>query len=99
VNSLDRLKATFVPGTIIEVVEQTYIPALVGSYRRIEAGGTKTSYRFTILDRADAGTMHTNYPKRVGDVTWVDDSIVRISLDNGVEARAGHHVTFRILPA
>jgi hypothetical protein len=95
-NSLDRLKTAFVPGAMLEVIEQTFVPALIGTRRRIETGGNKTSYRFAEIGE-DNKTHRTGFPKRAGDVTWIDDSTVRIALRMGFKEPSDHHVTLRFL--
>jgi hypothetical protein len=67
-NALQQLRARMTPGTRVQVVSNTYRPALNGSIRIIDKV-QRTSYRFKTVDGGDQ-TYWGEMPTRTRDVTW-----------------------------
>jgi hypothetical protein len=98
--TVEKVRALFSEGAVLECVENTYRPELNGSRRRIDKLG-KTFADCTTLDGPDAGKpggFYMSLPSRAGDVVELTDDTVTYRLD-GPAANDGaeHTVTLRVV--
>lgn len=91
---LQRAQAFFNVGDVLEQVENTYIPSMDGSIRRVEKVG-KSYYECTIVRGKHEGKPYRGgIPTRARDVVAVNDHTITTRI-----GRDDHTVTLRRVPA
>lgn len=93
--ALDQAIERMTPGTILEVVEQTKRPELVGSTRTIIRRSSKLVFETTNI--IDGETIESAMELPQSNLTWLDDGTITYPLFGGKGIGAGHTVTLRFL--
>lgn len=90
--TLDRVRALFPTGAVVEVVENTRRPELRGQLRRVTCAH-RNALEVEVLNGADAGTVGFRMvlPVRAGDVLELTDTRVRFRFGRDQDT-----VTFRV---
>jgi hypothetical protein len=96
-NKVEKVRALFRAGQLVECVENTYIPKHNGTRRRVVKVG-KTVVDGEQVDGEKAGQpFRMTLPSRVRDVLAVDDRQATYLIDESLERLRGHTVTIRRL--
>lgn len=96
-NAVERVRALFTEGAVIETVENTYIPKNNGMRRRITKL-RKSGFDAVVLNGHLEGKAHVgHFPARVKDVLAVSDTEATFYLDQKRERLKGHTLTLRVV--
>lgn len=93
--ALDRAIERLTPGTVLEVVEQTKRPELIGSHRTIIKHCHARVFECTSDHTTPATEQAMELPR--SNVQWVDDDTITYPLFGGKGIGAGHTVTLRFV--
>lgn len=95
-NKVEQVRKLFAPGTVLECVQNTYIPAQDGSRRRVEKLGRDFA-DVELLGVEDRRPYRMVVPRRVRDVLSVDGREATYLLGERPDQLRGHTVTIRRL--
>jgi hypothetical protein len=96
-NKVEQVRALFTPGTVLECVENTWIPAQDGSRRRVERLGREFADVELLGEEGRPGPYRMIVPHRVRDVLAVDGSEAIYLLGEEPEEMRGHTVRVRVV--
>jgi len=96
-NKVEQIRALLGEGTVLECVENTYIPKLSGTKRKLTKVG-KSVAQWVSLDGDGKGNLfYMTLPTRVCDVLAVSGDEFTYRLDESLERPKGHTTTLRVL--
>lgn len=90
--TLERVRALFPVGAVVECVENTYIPRRNGTVRTVTKAGK--SYCDCTMD---GKPYRMSLPGRAGDVLELTDDTVTFKLGGPARTKGDHTVTYRVL--